>query len=138
MFLKTKAISGVKWVVHTLNSAYRVMKPGGYILYTVPLFWHFHEKPPGFYRYTRYGLEYLFHEVNFWIEQLEALRSFGTTFPSELNSFHRRFGRAHLTPFIDFAVVINNVISSPLDRGLLRHERFTVMNRAVPKKPDVA
>lgn len=43
-----------------IEEANRVLKRSGYALYTVPLFWHLHEEPRDFYRYTKYGLMYLF------------------------------------------------------------------------------
>lgn len=37
----------------------RVLKPGGILLLTVPLTWDLHLEPTDYYRYTRYGLQYL-------------------------------------------------------------------------------
>lgn len=37
----------------------RVLRPGGTLLLTVPLTWDLHLEPSDFYRYTRYGLQYL-------------------------------------------------------------------------------
>jgi SAM-dependent methyltransferase len=37
----------------------RVLRPGGILLLTVPLTWDLHREPSDFYRYTRYGLQYL-------------------------------------------------------------------------------
>jgi SAM-dependent methyltransferase len=37
----------------------RVLRPGGVLLLTVPLTWDLHREPSDFYRYTRYGLQYL-------------------------------------------------------------------------------
>ena len=48
-----------------LREAYRVLKEGGYAIYTVPLFWHLHEEPRDFYRFTKYGLRYLFEKSGF-------------------------------------------------------------------------
>jgi SAM-dependent methyltransferase len=33
----------------------RVLKQGSYAIYTVPLFWHLHEEPRDFFRYTSTG-----------------------------------------------------------------------------------
>jgi len=54
----------------------RVLKVGGYAIYTVPLFWHIHEPPRDFYRYTKYGLKYLFEECGFEIEEIKPLSGF--------------------------------------------------------------
>ncbi len=48
-----------------IKEADRVLKKGGYAIYSVPLFWHLHEEPRDFYRYTKYGLRYLFEKK--WI-----------------------------------------------------------------------
>ena len=42
-----------------LNECCRVLKPGGYALYTVPFIWHLHEEPRDFYRFSKYGLQYV-------------------------------------------------------------------------------
>ena len=36
-----------------LKEASRVLRLGGHVLYTTPLFWHLHEERRDFYRYTR-------------------------------------------------------------------------------------
>lgn len=59
-------------------------------------------------------------------------------FPSVLNSFLQSSGRDFPPPFIDFAVVINDVNLPPLDPGLLRDECFMLMYLTVTKIPDVA
>ena len=48
-----------------LKEAYRVLNSNGYALYTIPLFWHLHEEPQDFYRYTKFGIQYLFKKVGF-------------------------------------------------------------------------
>lgn len=48
-----------------LNEAHRILRPDGYIILTVPFQWHVHEAPYDFYRYTRYGLEYMFAKAGF-------------------------------------------------------------------------
>lgn len=41
------------------KECYRVMKAGGYLLITVPQYWHAHNFPNDYYRYTKSGIEYL-------------------------------------------------------------------------------
>lgn len=48
-----------------LNEAYRLLKPGGFMVLQVPFMWWVHEAPYDFYRYTRYGLQYLFEKAGF-------------------------------------------------------------------------
>lgn len=48
-----------------LNEAYRILKPGGVMILQVPFMWWVHEAPYDFYRYTRYGLQYMFGKAGF-------------------------------------------------------------------------
>lgn len=66
-----------------IKEADRVLKEGGYAIYTVPLFWHLHEESRDFYRYTKYGLKYLFEKNGFEIAELRALSGFWVTFDQE-------------------------------------------------------
>ncbi|MBS3056983.1 MAG: class I SAM-dependent methyltransferase [Candidatus Aenigmarchaeota archaeon] len=54
-----------------LKESFRVLKKGGIIILTVPLVWGLHEEPRDFYRFTIYGLEYLFKKTGFEIIRLE-------------------------------------------------------------------
>jgi len=48
-----------------LNEAFRILKPGGAIILQVPFMWFVHEAPYDFYRYTSYGLQYMFEKASF-------------------------------------------------------------------------
>lgn len=48
-----------------LNEAHRILKPGGAIILQVPFMWWVHEAPYDYYRYTRYGLQYMFEKAGF-------------------------------------------------------------------------
>lgn len=67
-----------------IREANRVLKKGGHAIYIVPLFWHLHEEPRDFYRYTKYGLKYLFEKNGFEIVDLKPLSGFLVTFGQEL------------------------------------------------------
>ena len=43
-----------------IQEIYRVLKPGGNIILTVPFAWEIHEEPYDFFRYTKHGLRELF------------------------------------------------------------------------------
>lgn len=76
-----------------ITESYRVLKEGGYAIYTVPLFWHVHEAPRDFYRYTEFGLKYLFEKSGFEVVEINALTGFVVTFCQELMYVLYKFRR---------------------------------------------
>lgn len=48
-----------------LKEVYRVVKPGGTVMFTVPFMWDEHEKPHDYARYTSFALKYLFEKNKF-------------------------------------------------------------------------
>lgn len=61
----------------------RILRPGGYLILSTPLFWHLHEAPRDFFRYTRYGLEYLLSTAGLRSVELRPLSGFVVTFAQE-------------------------------------------------------
>ena len=48
-----------------LSEAFRILKPGGHIILSGPMAWEHHEVPYDFFRFTRYGFEWLLKEHGF-------------------------------------------------------------------------
>lgn len=115
----------------------RVLKKGGYAIYTVPLFWHLHEEPRDFYRYTKYGLKYLFEKNGFEIVELRALSGFWVTFGQEFVYYLWRFRKGgQLNPLWWIIPPIGTFIqgmSYLLDK-IDRPEAFTWMYLVVARK----
>lgn len=63
-----------------IRECHRVLKPGGVAIYSVPFIWHQHEAPRDFFRYSSYGLKYLFEKVGFEIIEIKPLSGFAVTF----------------------------------------------------------
>jgi SAM-dependent methyltransferase len=119
--------------------ACRVLKPGGFAIYTVPLFWHLHEEPRDFYRYTKYGLDHLFRKAGFEIVEITALSGFCATFAQELVYFlygFRRGGPVNplwwLVPVIGAVIQTLGLLLNKIDRSTA----FTVEYIAVARKPE--
>lgn len=85
---------------NAIAEAYRVLKPNGYAIYTVPLFWHLHEQPRDFFRFTTYGLRHLFEASGFHVVEISPLTGFIATFFQELVYYIYRFRRGgRINPF---------------------------------------
>jgi|ERR1041384_165087 SAM-dependent methyltransferase len=64
-----------------ISNIHRVLRAGGRLILTVPFLFPIHERPHDYYRYTRYGLEYLLREFsdvrigerNSWAEAINVL-----------------------------------------------------------------
>jgi len=60
---------------HLLREAFRIMKPGAFLYVAVPFQWWVHEAPQDYYRFTRFGLEYLLAKAGF--ERVEVQETSG-------------------------------------------------------------
>jgi len=122
-----------------LHEAFRLLKPGGYAIYTVPLFWHLHEEPRDFYRYTKYGLKYLFEKAGFEIVELKPLSGFWVTFGSEWNYYLESWCLGFLSYLVKPVIAVNNIIFFVLDKIDQRlhpsSEKWTWMYLVVARKP---
>jgi SAM-dependent methyltransferase len=76
-----------------LKEAFRILKPGGYMLLQVPWQWRIHEAPFDFFRFTPYGLELLFQRAGFSDVLVEPTAGFFTTVILKINYFTTRFIR---------------------------------------------
>ncbi|MFZ4057776.1 MAG: class I SAM-dependent methyltransferase [Ferruginibacter sp.] len=75
-----------------VKEAYRVLKPGGTIILTVPFCWQLHEEPYDFFRITKYGLANLFTEAGFEIDHIKANGGkWAATFQMLNNTVHSTF-----------------------------------------------
>lgn len=85
-----------------IQECFRVLKPGGAAVYTVPFIWHLHEEPRDFFRYTKYGLIHLFQKAGFEKVEVRALSGFWVTFGQLLvyNLFRLNRGPIKYLPII--------------------------------------
>ena len=117
-----------------INEAHRVLAPGGHAIFTAPQYFHLHEEPRDYFRFTKYGLEHMCREAGFEIVEMTALSGFLITFGFEFGYWLRDVARGPLKPLARMTVLANNLMLPILDRGFMRKEGFTWMNLAVVRK----
>jgi hypothetical protein len=115
-----------------------VLKSGGVAIYSVPFIWHLHEEPRDFYRFSKYGLKYLFEKTGFEIIEIKALSGFWVTFGQLFVYNLYRFNRSIVkwTHIIDIIGLLIQALAYALDR-VDRTERWTWMYMVVAKKKEL-
>lgn len=119
-----------------LRECHRILKPGGIAIYTVPFIWHVHEGPRDFYRFSRFGLTYLFEKVGFDVIELKALSGFWGTF-GQLFSYNLERANRGVLRRLRVVSGAQRALSSVcyrLDR-IDRTEGWTWMYLVVARKP---
>lgn len=76
-----------------LKESYRILKPGGKLIIQTPWQWHVHEAPFDYYRYSKFGLEYLIASSGFKNITVEPQFGFFSTIALKLNYFSERIFR---------------------------------------------
>jgi len=67
----------------------RVLKPGGTLWLTAPLFYAEHEKPYDFYRYTQFGLRHLLEGTGFAVGEVEWMEGYLGTLSYQMRVMSR-------------------------------------------------
>jgi SAM-dependent methyltransferase len=119
-----------------LRECFRVLKSGGYAIYSVPFIWHLHEEPRDFYRFSKYGLKYLFEKAGFEVVEIKALSGFWVTFGQLFvyNIYRINRGPLRLLHIIDAVGLFIQAIAYGLDK-IDKSEQWTWMYMVVAKKP---
>ena len=105
-----------------LNESCRILKKDGTMILQVPWQWWIHEAPHDYFRYTPYGLRYMFEKAGFKDIQIEAQTGFFTTWLTKINYFTARFirGPKPLRWLIKVVLVpfwtLNQIVAPILDR----------------------
>jgi SAM-dependent methyltransferase len=74
--LLTQVLEHIPEPPTVLAELHRVMKPGGTLWLTAPLFYAEHERPYDYFRYTRYGLRHLLEGAGFAVQEIEWMEGY--------------------------------------------------------------
>ncbi len=105
-----------------LNEAHRVLKQDGVMILQVPWQWWIHEAPHDYFRYTPYGLKYMFKKAGFTDIIVEVQTGFFTTWLMKINYFTHRLvrGPTLLRYFIQGILIpfwtFNQIVAPILDK----------------------
>lgn len=124
-----------------LAELYRVLKPGGVILCSCPLYFPEHQKPYDYFRYTQYALRLLFEGAGFRIRSLDWLEGYFGTVGYQLLQMSRDLPRDARTVttgwrlvYLQPLVSLTRTLSGPLARAFARADvRWHVEGRGMPK-----
>lgn len=97
--LCTSVLEHIEEPLRALIECKRVLRPGGYAIYSVPFIWHLHEEPRDFFRYTSHGLLHLFHRAGFDVVELVPIMGFWGTHFQMLSYGIQRYNRGPLRWF---------------------------------------
>ena len=123
-----------------LNEANRILKKNGKIILTVPFQWWVHEAPYDYYRYTTYGLQYMFEKAGFKNINITPASGFFSMWVLKINYFSARFikGPKFIRFFIRMVMVpmwyLGQTLAPILDRLDKNPDLETVGYTVVAKK----
>ena len=99
--LFSSVIEHLERPVDGLAECFRLLKPGGHLILTAPFFWHIHEQPYDFFRFSPYGLRYLLESTGFEIVEIVPYAGAWTSFSIHISYALRKYRRGPLRPLVD-------------------------------------
>jgi SAM-dependent methyltransferase len=89
LVLLTQVLEHLPEPGEVLTELFRVLRPGGELWLSTPLFYAEHEQPYDFYRYTQFGLRHVVVEAGFEVVRLEWLEGYLGTVSYQLDMASR-------------------------------------------------
>lgn len=121
-----------------INELYRVLKPGGYLLVTLPFAWDEHGAPYDFARYTSFGIDHLLRQGGFEVIEMQKTTNYVETVFQMWNAYvyqfvlpSNRFIRLLMIPLLIAPVAVFGIILSHI---FTESKNFYHSNIVVAKK----
>ncbi len=126
----TQVIEHVEDHQALVREAFRLLKPGGHFIVSGPMYWHLHEEPYDFFRFTKHGFKYILEKNGFNV--MEILSNGGKWALMGQVIIHTMPARMVRIRF--FRTMVNRIFSY-LDKKYLNE--FSTMNYVVVGKKEV-
>jgi SAM-dependent methyltransferase len=133
--ISTQTLEHIEEPQRAVAEMARVLRPGGYMILTVPQTWRLHEKPYDFYRYTRYGLRYMIEHAQ--LEVIEVVPQGGVwiTVGQTINNAIHRTIQPHIPLYATYLLYLfSNMWFGSLDRWWVDTDE-TLNYLAVARRP---
>lgn len=101
-----------------VKEAYRILKRGGCAIYSVPFFYHLHDEPDDYYRYTKYGLEYLFKKNGFEIIDMMEVSGFWMVFGREFSFYLHGLRKLRILSPVSWFIAAAGILVGLICRGV--------------------
>ncbi len=117
----------------------RVLRPGARVLMVVPQDWEVHQPPHDYFRYTRFGLEYLLRKAGFEIVQMEAAGGYFRLMSRRILNGLQFFARRFRWLFFPLAALVAApvALAAPALDLLDRERNFTLGYLCTARKPSL-
>jgi len=70
--ISTQTIEHVEDHQGLINEAFRLLRPNGTFIISGPMYWPLHEEPYDFFRFTKYGFQYILEKAGFEIIDIKS------------------------------------------------------------------
>lgn len=115
----TEVLEHLENPLDAIKECWRILKPYSFAIYTCPFIWHIHEQPRDFFRYSPYGLKYLFETSGFEVIEISPLNGFCATFGQLFVYYIYTFNYGPLKiipliPFIGFFIQLIALLADKL------------------------